>query len=842
MFKEDLYAVSQFDWRIYVKNYEDLRQNGILTEEKALEHWNKHGREEGRISTFLITEEDVVPDDFNWKTYMENYEDLVKAGLKDKVSLWKHWDKHGKFENRKHLIKRDEQEEKTPYYFDNRMYLRNYPLIKRVLRDHEDGWTHFSHTGRDTGKIYVNTNEYMLKLYVLYTCGRDVTNIDMSSVNKKELTLFTNYINSQVGIRFDKLEVYIMLEQFYYETYNFVIDLKSAYKLIMQDRKDHFRYLCFRYINYINTFPLISSSSASSLASAASSSAASSSPVSSPASVYASSPASFSPASSSPASLNMEKTENAEDDVRNETVLIEFRKLRNVEFVVKNMILKLPTWKHTVVCGNDNYEFLSSFLPSFVNIIKLNVEECNIDMYSKLLTSPSFWRMLTGKHILIYQDDTHIFNSNIDKWLKYDYVGAPWPQDIYPEGYRVGNGGFSLRRRELMLSICEKYDITTFPAFEFTRKYMRENKLKLIPEDCFFVKCIKDYNLGKIPNETEATYFSSESIKNYESVGMHCCWLSDSNWVDRFLSSVKKMHCCNINMLTDFTHRFGWNSLLRILYVNDVISLDNEDVQFVDLCEKYFNWDNKRIEEGKKWIGIFHLTPTSPDNLESIDKTLKCKNFIDAKKDCLFIIVFAEHLKKYLSSPNFPPIKVLKHPILTETDIIFDFSLFQKKKKIVQIGKQLRVLKTFLITPFPSYEKVWLIGSYDSLPEINRRLNYEFGESVNLQDFDVDYKVVNNQKYDEYFVESIIFVHVYDSVANNTVLESILYKTPIVINKHPAVVEYLGEDYPLYFDKIEELTEDDFLNEDKILSAHQHLCNIDMTSFSYSTFFHGLHS
>jgi hypothetical protein len=794
MQKEDTHIVSpDFDWKVYLNNYEDLRQNGINTEEKAIDHWVKHGRDEGRVYSHLINEDDMVPDDFNWKLYMENYEDLPKAGYNTKAKLWKHWEKHGKVEGRKHLIQKTEEIVKIPYYFDSKVYMSNYPLIKKVLSSKEDCWLHYSKVGKNKGNIYVNKNEYIMKLYILYTYGRDIVDVDTSLINKKDITSFSNYIHSQ-GISFDKLEIYIMLEQFYKEVYNFTLDLKNAYKLVLQERKDHYRYLCYRYINYINTFKI---------------------------------------------------TNLFDEEEHNETVLIEFRSLRNVEFVVKNTMLKLPNWKHTIICGNNNYDFFTSIFKDVdVNIIKVDIDDCTVDCYSKLLTSTYFWNLLTGQHILIYQDDTFLFSSEIDKWLKYDYVGAPWPQEIYPVGYRVGNGGFSLRKRKLMLYITEKYDISSFPFFEFTKKYMRENNLKIIPEDCFFVKCIKDFNLGKIPDETESTYFSSESVKNYESLGMHCCWLSDSNWVERFLSSIKKLHCNNINMLSDFNHRFGWNSLLRTLYINDIISLDDQSIQFVDLCEKYFLWDDKRIEEGKKWIGIVHLTPTAPSNLQSIDETLNCKNFKDAMKDCLCIIVFAEYLREYLKKiNNFPPIKFMYHPILTQVSTKFNFSKFLegKRKKIVQIGKQLRVLKTFLITNFPSYEKIWLIGSYDSIPEISSRLNYEFNESVNLEDFDVDYKVVNSQKYDEYFTDSIIFMHVYDAVANNTVLESILYKTPIIINKHPAVVEYLGEDYPLYFSEEEELTED-FLTKEKILSAHQHLCNIDMTQFSYMTFFNSLTS
>ena len=37
-----------FDWETYVQNYEDLRQAGIDTEKKAKQHWVEFGKSEGR--------------------------------------------------------------------------------------------------------------------------------------------------------------------------------------------------------------------------------------------------------------------------------------------------------------------------------------------------------------------------------------------------------------------------------------------------------------------------------------------------------------------------------------------------------------------------------------------------------------------------------------------------------------------------------------------------------------------------------------------------------------------------------------------------------------------------
>lgn len=55
-------------------------------------------------------------------------------------------------------------------------------------------------------------------------------------------------------------------------------------------------------------------------------------------------------------------------------------------------------------------------------------------------------------HCLVVQWDGYVLN--VESWdstfLLYDYVGAPWPQ--FDDEFSVGNGGFSLRSRKLLLA------------------------------------------------------------------------------------------------------------------------------------------------------------------------------------------------------------------------------------------------------------------------------------------------------------------------------------------------------------------------------------------------------
>jgi len=71
--------------------------------------------------------------------------------------------------------------------------------------------------------------------------------------------------------------------------------------------------------------------------------------------------------------------------------------------------------------------------------------------YSDFLLSQLVDHVETG-HCLVAQWDGHVLDARLwqPQFLDYDYIGARWPQ--FGDGDDVGNGGFSLRSRRLMLA------------------------------------------------------------------------------------------------------------------------------------------------------------------------------------------------------------------------------------------------------------------------------------------------------------------------------------------------------------------------------------------------------
>lgn len=103
---------------------------------------------------------------------------------------------------------------------------------------------------------------------------------------------------------------------------------------------------------------------------------------------------------------------------------------------------------------------------------------------------------------------------------------------------------------------------------------------------------------------------------------------------------------------------------------------------------------------------------------------------------------------------------------------------------------------------------------------------------------------LENDDFDVLLTNNIIFINLAEPSAVNTLIECIVRNTPIIINRHPAVVEMLGNDYPLYFDtedttdyfNINSQVVELFKDSDSIYRAYKYLKQMDKTKFQIKTF------
>jgi hypothetical protein len=160
----------------------------------------------------------------------------------------------------------------------------------------------------------------------------------------------------------------------------------------------------------------------------------------------------------------------------------------------------------------------------------------SIQGYNRLMLDNVFYNaFLDYKYILVYQLDAFVFKDELNYWCDqgFDYIGAPWIRavdysffksikrniqyyihtryDIQINGepsykqfeYKVGNGGFSLRRTQKFHDLCIK--------FRDKIDYYNSRELHLFNEDVFWsVEVNRKRKNLKIPGYKKALKFSVE--------------------------------------------------------------------------------------------------------------------------------------------------------------------------------------------------------------------------------------------------------------------------------------------------------------------------------------------
>ena len=205
------------------------------------------------------------------------------------------------------------------------------------------------------------------------------------------------------------------------------------------------------------------------------------------------------------------------------TAIIDDRCDESLEVLIRIIILKLGVGMNHYVFGfKKNELFLKNLLKGMEDVVKIIILDKegikNVNDYNDLMLSLNFWNNFKEKKILIYQKDSFLFRGYlIDKYLKFDYIGAIWPH--FPNNLYNGNGGLSIRNVELMKDIIKlnNYDNNSIPEDLFISFIINKNPI-------FF----SEYSF---PNIEDCGNFSIENIKigdNY--LGGHQFWFCLKNW------------------------------------------------------------------------------------------------------------------------------------------------------------------------------------------------------------------------------------------------------------------------------------------------------------------------
>ena len=313
-------------------------------------------------------------------------------------------------------------------------------------------------------------------------------------------------------------------------------------------------------------------------------------------------------------------------------------------------------------------------------------------------------------------------------------------------------------------------------------------------------------------------------------------------------------------------HRSGWNYALRAL-----APLHHDaGLHFDDFIERHFAWQHKAdvrpvhvllkmklegtfetlatseergiVPYRRPWIGVVHNPQNMPPwfHFDESPQAIFAKDIWKQSLDaCLGLFTFSDYTARWLREQTGKPVSPLIHP--TEmSPIVFDFERYLRNpcKLILQIGWWLRKLTAIYRLPIGvdnamGYRKVRLVPQFipDARAHLNRLIERErqmLGLTIDRRwaENTTEEDQVSNEEYDRLLSENIAFVELHDANANNVVIECVARATPLLINPLPAVVEYLGHDYPLYYTSLEE-ARSKALDVDLLHRGHQYLLTCD---------------
>jgi hypothetical protein len=192
-------------------------------------------------------------------------------------------------------------------------------------------------------------------------------------------------------------------------------------------------------------------------------------------------------------------------------VIIEPRCHKALRFVLENFFTNLSDeWSFIIFHGTENEDFCKNVVQEIniiqqraVKFVNLHEKNLNVDQYNLLFKNLSFYSHVETEMFLVFQADSMILNKDqINEFLQYDYVGAPWKAFGW-----VGNGGLSLRRKSKMIEI-----IHAKSSANDTRN-----------EDMYF--CHTQHNVPmSVPSFEEAKRFSVETVFYMSPFGIHNPW------------------------------------------------------------------------------------------------------------------------------------------------------------------------------------------------------------------------------------------------------------------------------------------------------------------------------
>ncbi len=236
---------------------------------------------------------------------------------------------------------------------------------------------------------------------------------------------------------------------------------------------------------------------------------------------------------------------------------------------------------------------------------------------------------------------------------------------------------------------------------------------------------------------------------------------------------------------------------------------------------------------GAEWVGIPQHGPSTPDWMAAVPSQrqltaalqFKTPSWPARRPSCRGLLALSDYQATRLKALSGARV-ISVHPPLPAGRPEWSWAEFSKKRRIIQPDEYLERVFGIHMLEAEGVEKIWwrsLVLAPDDLVEAERAdLMGDYRLLSHMLDTVVCEPAPLGLLRNNTLSSSIFFTHLYEANAPGILLECIASSTPILINALPAVREFLGDAYPMYYfsylDAAEKATD-----EGLIRSTHEYL-------------------
>jgi hypothetical protein len=293
-------------------------------------------------------------------------------------------------------------------------------------------------------------------------------------------------------------------------------------------------------------------------------------------------------------------------------------------------------------------------------------------------------------------------------------------------------------------------------------------------------------------------------------------------------------------------HRHGWNWVVAELaerFHTDsaplmILSFAEQKLLFQGFDSRYYD----PLKPRKPWVGIFHLPPHVPpiqSRSHQLRRLLTEPRLAEIMATCVATISLSAYLRDFIQRDLLPacPAFSMLHPAPYEVprfvpERFLDRLRWSGRLRLVQLGFWLR--QHHLIHRLMAIRSARIEAFQVGLNTMRQKQALLVDAAIYDVPLHADVRLtlrLTDQQYDSLLCECIVLLPLYDTSANNSLIECITRCTPVLLERHPAGEEYLGADYPLFYESFTQLC--DWLADpafvDRVLQAHRYLVDLCLT-------------